>query len=328
MGNLYLNGDGSVATKGWPALKTRRWTYGAELELADWDQRRPHRWRTDMDWTMVNSNGIAVDPRGQVYHLGGEVLTEPTASVDGVANQLVEFVRIYPETSVNYRSNLHVHIRVPGLRDDLDRLKRLQSFCSLWLAQLFPLIEPIPTPKRSSYLDEDEWKGARKRYARRKVSHQKIMSPATVSAQLEAKTCREFFEIEALDPETGKLFWATKPRCAVNLRQLLTTDTIEFRHFPGTLLPHALITAVEWCRDFLDLAFDNSNPVRHFKTNYANRTWPTFEPYIHWMELGFLRTNPHYVGKEAARAAIERMLACGSSSSVMATDLGRRMRLG
>lgn len=301
-----------MATKGWPRARGKSWSYGAEFELADWDQRKPHRWRTDLDWTMVNSNGIAVDPKGIVYHFGGEVLAEPTGTPSGVAEQMAEFVNLYPETTVNYRSNLHVHVRVPGLRDDLEKLKTVQVFCSKWLPKLLPVIEPIPLPVRSRYPTQAQWRGAMKRYSRRKISHQKIMADRIVERQLMAKTVTEFFEAEALHVESGRLLWATKPRCAVNLRQLMATDTIEFRHFPGTVNPAEIEMAVEWCKVFLEMALKSDsfkfNPVLVFRS-YGNRRWPKFQPYVHWMEERYKVTNPHYVGVEAARAAIQEVLS-------------------
>jgi hypothetical protein len=317
-----------MATAGWEAKGTK-WTYGAEFELSDWDQRRNHTWRTDIDWTMVNSNGIAVDPRGEVYWQGGEILTSPSQTPGGVVDQLGAFLKRHPEASVNYRSNLHIHVRVPGLREDLKRLKRLQNYCSLWLPQLFPLIEPIPVPLKMDYPDPAAFQGARKRYSRRKISHQKILSHAVVTRQAAAGSPQEFFEAEARHPKTGKLHWAICPRAAVNLRQMLTTDTIEFRHFPGTIDLAAVRTAVNWCLDFLELAFDNEDPVYHYKRYYRGRTWPKFHPYVHWMEERYKETNPHFVPKEQAKLAVERILKeCASSSSATGTATARRSRRG
>lgn len=296
-----------MATTGWAIPNGKRRTFGAEFELADWDQHRKPPWRTDMDWTMVNSNGIAVDPKGIVYHYGGEVLANPAERPMGVANQLADFIKKCPETTVNYRSNLHVHVRVPGLRDDLKKLKRIQLYCYHWLPKMLPLIEPIPVPRRGDY-DDAGYKGAMKRYARRKVSHQKVMPERTVNLQLAAKTPQQFFEAEALHEPTGVLYWATKPRCAVNLRQLMQTDTIEFRHFPGTINPFEVTTAVEWCDEFIHMALDDVDPVKEYRRNWANRPWPKFKPYVHWMEEFYRVTNPHYVGVEKARENIAKLL--------------------
>jgi hypothetical protein len=297
-----------MATKGWAEASAgdKKWSYGAELETADWDQGLNNGyWRTDLDWTMVNSDGIAVDPSGKVYRLGGELLAWPSNTHTGVASQLMDMLNKFANMSVNYRSNLHVHVRVPGLRDNLELLKRTQKFCSDWLPRLLPVIEPIPQPRRFDYPEISAWKGARKRFARRKISHQRIMPEAIVVRQLMAGTPKQFFEEEALSG--GKLYWATRPRCAVNLRQLLATDTVEFRHFPGTVNPEELVTAIRWCRDFLRLAFDGGDPIRLWESGYRGKVWPSFRPYVHVLEEGYQRTCVHYVGLEAARKAIQEI---------------------
>jgi hypothetical protein len=289
-----------------------QWTYGAEFELSDWDRRAPCAWDLDLrDVTMVNSCGVAVDPRGELFHLGGEVLARPADSPSGVADQLDEFLRGsgHEKTTVNYRSNLHVHVRAPGLRENLAGLKRAQQFCARWLPEVLPLIEPIPEPTREEYPDAEAYRGARKRYARRRVSHQKIMPEEIVGRQTRARTPREFFDAEVLHVPTGRLLWAIRPRCAVNLRQLLQTDTIEFRHFPGTLSSEEVRRAGEWCGDFLRMALENDgDPTRLWRERYADGPWPRFCSYRHDLEVGYLETAAHLVGREAARAAIERIL--------------------
>ncbi len=55
---------------------TKGWTYGAEHEWADWpyETELPKDYGRDVrDDTMINSNGVAVDPRGNYYSWGGEI---------------------------------------------------------------------------------------------------------------------------------------------------------------------------------------------------------------------------------------------------------------
>lgn len=302
-------------------VSTRGWTYGAEFEMADWDRRRKlpdFVWGIDRDWTMVNSSGVAVDPGADIWHLGGEWLATPSPSPEDVARQLQWFMREYPEATVNYRCNLHVHVRVPGLQDDVDMLKRLQRFCHENLPTLLPIIDPIPEPKRSDYPEDDAWRGARKRYARRKISHHKMIAPSGYARQMQTRSAHKFLQAEALHPPTGRLLWATKPRCAVNLRQLLQTDTVEFRHFPGTTDPAEVRSAVKWCAAFLRVALDpvSWNPVTvdSLVRNYgpsSERRFPSFHPYVHWMEQRYHATSAHYVGREAALTEIARLVASG-----------------
>lgn len=275
------------------------WTYGVEHELADWDQRRGlpkgEGWGTDRkDVTMVNSNGIAVDPKGKLYPYGGEVLTPPTELVQQQADHLKTFTRMHPEAKVNYRSNLHVHVRVPGLVDDLESLKRIARFNRQWLREVLPLVEPIPRPWPDDRGTQAEKDGAMRRYRRRRASHHTIVTDPRVEVQLAAETVEAFFEAECPRAKSdGRPLWHLAPRAAVNLRHLREdVDTVEFRHFPGTLDPDRLVTCVRWCRDYMQLALglSHGSPIDVYYQRYGNQPWPHFPEYDHGLEVVYRST--------------------------------------
>ena len=62
-----------------------RLTYGAEFEFADIrrDVELPKgaTWNTK-DYSIVSSTGIANDPKGKLYNLGGEINTVPTDNIE------------------------------------------------------------------------------------------------------------------------------------------------------------------------------------------------------------------------------------------------------
>lgn len=284
------------------------WTYGAEHEFADWDIREEMplgTWRTP-DPTIVNSNGIAADPDGKLYSFGGEINTPPTLFPEGQADLLVGLARAYPEARINYRSNLHVHIRVPGLAEDLDALKRVASYGQRWLREILPIIDPIPEPPEG---DSPEAKGARKRIARNRVSHHTVISRERFEGQLQATTVDEFHDAEVPRSADGRPLYFFQPRQAVSLRQLKQSDTIEFRHFFGTLDPEELLGAVTWCRLYLERALANADesPVAAFEATGLPR--PRAAPYGHWMEERYERTRKGGDNtEESRREAIEAIL--------------------
>ncbi len=207
----------------------------------------------------------------------------------------------YPEARVNYRSNLHIHVRVPGLCEDLDALKCLVRFNQRWLPELLPLVEPIPRPWGNSTAEQ---KGAQQRYRRRVVSHHTITTGPRVEAQLLATSPADLLAAAVpWSAKIGRPQWQLAAREAVNIRQLRETDTIEFRHFPGTLDARELLTCVEWCRDYLRAAFDDRDPIEMYKSEYAGREWPVFESYVHWMEVRY-RATRH--GGKLKRARVEQ----------------------
>jgi hypothetical protein len=272
---------------------------GCEHELADisLDVKLPKGYGRDArDYTIVNSNGIANDPTGVLYRFGGEINTPPTSDSSGQVAILGDILRLMPNAKVNYRSNLHVHVRWPGLKEDLKLLKRVQSFIHMAMPRLLPLIEPIPKPDPIELLSTEEYKGAVRRYKRRRVSHQTLLTSRRLEEQLKAKTIDEFFRLEVpASKKTGQPMWHMQPRLCVNLRQLLQTDTVEFRHFPGTLNGNELRHCVDWCSSFLTAAIEDHRDaslglIKSFIEGGRAKLCPKCPPYQHWQELRYRAT--------------------------------------
>lgn len=301
-------------------MLTTDWTYGAEHEWADHpldrvlpqDYGRDHR-----DVTIVNSNGIANDPRGRTWRFGGEINTPPTDSIEGQVDCLRELKLHLPEATINYRSNLHLHIRVPGLKDDLGQLKDVQFYIHSNMRKVLAQIEPLPRPKlgfnssnpKEEYLfNGEEYEGALRRWRRRRVSHQTLLTPTRLAGQISAKTIEEFFQREVPQSKEGKPLWHLQPRLCVNVRQLLETDTIEFRHFPGTMGNDILRNSLTWCRDFLYAAFMNA-PIDELLNKYKGVTFPPFPLYNHAMEKRYrLTCHDHTLTREQIEVNIQKIL--------------------
>ena len=107
-------------------FSVKDWTYGVELEYGNCDRSIENlpdgaKWN-NLDNTCVSSTGIANDPQGKLYKFGGEINTRPTTSTDEQVEHIArvnKFLRDNgPAPIVNDRSNLHIHIRVPGLKDN------------------------------------------------------------------------------------------------------------------------------------------------------------------------------------------------------------------
>lgn len=269
------------------------WTYGAEHELGNWDRRRgvPDGFIADRkDVTVMNSNGIAADPKGRTYDFGGEINTPPTDSPQGQVQALQTIKTFHPEVVINHRSNLHIHIHVPALRENIDALKRIARYNIMNLPHIFRCVEPIPMPLRITYSNYTEYNGAMRRYKRRLRSHHTTLSKSRIEKQLAANTTTEFFAAE-VPLSKGKPQWHLGIRTAINLRQLQETDTIEFRHFPGTLNDEELLTCVEWCRDYLNAALHTNEQANSlYQRQYKNRRFPKFPEYVHMLEERYRAT--------------------------------------
>jgi hypothetical protein len=273
-------------------IDTRFWTYGAEHEWADWplSTQLPKGYGRDVrDITIVNSNGVANDPSGKLYEFGGEINTPPTDTVEGQVNCLRELKELLPMAKVNYRSNLHIHVRVPGLKDDLEKLKKIQRYIHDNMPIALPGLQHLPKPTVAQYPDLEERQGAQRRWRRRRVSHQTLLTPARVERQLQATTVEEFFRLEPPQGKDGKPLWHCQPRLCVNLRQMLETDTVEFRHFAGTLDEATMRKCVSWCRDFLVWALLDRDIESLFES-YQPSDFPPFPEYNHELEKRYRAT--------------------------------------
>lgn len=281
------------------AYDVKDWTYGVELEYGNCDrtiQDLPDgaKWNS-LDNTCVSSTGIANDPQGKLYKFGGEINTRPTSSVDEQVEHIAKVNKFLRENGpapiVNYRSNLHIHVRVPGLKDDLPTLKKLLQYIHTYQNQAFAIVEDIPVPDRNT-LPPLQYEWANKRYKRRLTSHQHTLPQKRYEAMMAATTPTEFWHEHAHKDAKGNPAWFQCPRAGINLRQMFEeTNTIEFRHFPGTLKAGEMRSAINWCRDFLDLAlnYDDVAPVTLLENN--KYTFPQFEPYEFETEQVYQFTN-------------------------------------
>lgn len=293
-------------------FSVKDWTYGVELEYGNCDRSIENlpdgaKWN-NLDNTCVSSTGIANDPQGKLYKFGGEINTRPTTSTDEQVEHIArvnKFLRDNgPAPIVNYRSNLHIHIRVPGLKDNLPALKKLLRYINTYQQQAFDIVENIPVPDRNT-LPPHEYIWHKKRYDRRLTSHQHKLPQKRVDAMLAATTPTEFWHEHAHKDAKGNPAWFQCPRAGINLRQLFEeTNTIEFRHFPGTLKVTEMRSALNWCRDFLDLAlnYDDVPPVTLLENH--KYSFPQFEPYEFETEQVYQFTN---FDKNSRKVVAERL---------------------
>jgi hypothetical protein len=271
------------------------WTCGTELEYADvlFGQYLPEgaSWNTK-DNTVVNSNGIANDPKGEIYPYGGEINTKPTYSVSDQIDHIAEINKVLnPKPVINYRCNLHLHLRIPGVKNDLEALKRIQRYIDGNAEEAFSIVERVPKPDRSQ-MSQEAYDGAMKRYKRRFKSHQYMVPQSRLDEMYAAKTPHEFWQAHAPIGKDGLRMWYFAPRAGINLRQLFEeTETIEFRHFPGTIDMVEMESCHLWIRAFMIEALsDNPRSPREIYME-GDYKFPEFAPYDYELEKMYQLTN-------------------------------------
>lgn len=294
------------------AYLSKDFTYGVELEYGNCDRTIPElpdgaKWNA-LDNTCVSSTGIANDPSGKLYKFGGEINTRPTTTIQEQTDHIEKINRYLvsegPSPIVNYRSNLHIHVRVPGLKDDLPMLKQLLQYIHTYQQQAFDIVETIPVPDRNT-LSPLHYQWAKKRYDRRQTSHQHKLPEKRYDAMMRASTPTEFWHEHAHKNAKGDPSWFQCPRAGINLRQLFEeTNTIEFRHFPGTLDMIEMESAITWCKSFLEVALNSPETPPHTLLGSYAYKFPDFQPYEFETEQVYQFTN---FDKNTRKAVSERL---------------------
>ena len=290
-------------------------TIGVELEYADIDTRKPLpkglRWDYK-DYSMCNSNGTANDPKKRMNVFGSEIHTKPTAEISEIMFLVSRFQQGFPEAKLNYTTNLHIHIRVPGLRNDLDALKKLASYYHKNAIPLFKLLPHIPIPIRENFKKEKAFDGAYRRYKRRHRSHQYIASENVFDQLMEAKTTEDFNLAHYPRDKKGKPQLHLMQREGVNLAHLFKpTETIEFRHFTMTKKPNRFHTALIWPRLYLKAALYTDEPPESIIKRHKELEFQPFFKYRYSLDKIFRRTNYGLHSREEIEAEYQRLIRKG-----------------
>lgn len=283
-------------------------TLGCELEIGDVDTKikipkELGQWDYH-DSSIMNSNGTANDPYRLLNRYGGEIQVKPTHSSVKLVNRVCDIYSLFPKRDFNFTTNLHVHIRVPGLRDDVKSLQKIATYLREYGKLMFETIDPIPWP------DKPESKGAMARYKRRKRSHHTLVSDRVYKLLMKAKTPKEFWAAHAPVDKYGVRQWHLVQRAGVNLAHLWKNDCIEFRCFTMTDKKRYLLNAFDWPRLFLRAALETRERPDEQVENYG-LSFQKFWPYDEDLDRIFQMTNVRHNKRSVAAANYEKLIKKG-----------------
>lgn len=280
------------------------WTIGCELELSDCQRDTPLPGRSTWDrhdYTIVNSNGVANDPLGKTWKFGGEVNCEPTESIVDQVNIIMGVLdACTPFPTANYRSNLHIHIRVPGLADNAEKVKWAIEFAQKNGPVAFAFTDPLP-PEPADHESRVRWR-------RRKQSHHTLLSEKQMARITSAGTPEQIRMAHAPMSASGKPQYQLVQRCGVNFLSLWDhpPQTVEFRHFSLELNYALLYNAMEWCVQFLEAALGMRDAMT------AQGPFPR-QPLIDLeLERKYQLTSPRYHPRPKIIALLEQWKREGS----------------
>ena len=277
-----------------------KFTYGLELEVQDIDitimpDEYLGSWNA-IEYGIVNSDGTT----NRCNNKGGEFNLKPTDSIKGQIELLKKFKETYPLASAGYRDVTHIHIAIPGLKDDIDALLKffvyVEDNMDFILKYLCP---PFPEPKREDYPTNPDFKRAKWFYYRKSSWFRHRVPQDRVQEILKATTPNEFYV---------KHFWfnedygkyeklANIKRAAINFMSIFYHGTVEFRFFTATVNLLEIEDFYEFCDQVTRAAlWDHSMTIEKI---WNSREWkiPPFPPMSQWLEKSYL--TRHRVNRKA-----------------------------
>src|SRR5688572_25453758 len=116
----------------------KKFTWGYEIEWGDVDRKvvipeELGAWEfAETDILNIDPSSPyyrkAVDPLGLEPPVGGEINVKPTRTRLELVERVDVLKRLFPNPTASCVNHGHVHVFVPGLRDDVDALKRLTRY--------------------------------------------------------------------------------------------------------------------------------------------------------------------------------------------------------
>jgi len=215
----------------------------------------------------------AADPLGIDPPMGGEINTRPTATwqeqVDRIMSIHNLFVAAGHSPSSSLASHGHLHVHVPGLRDDIEALKRLVAYIRDNQA--------LTVEKCGGYYDDPDMKGAAKgakSYLKydggRQMPGYMIDNILTLARDFD-----HFIKLHAAGKDgvsMGRPF-----RYAINTYCLKHTGTVEFRCFRATVKREEIADHFRFVEAFMDAALNGGPAVEEIlqegNFNFAPYCW-------------------------------------------------------
>jgi hypothetical protein len=264
----------------------KTWTYGYEIEWGDIPREMaiPEHlgsWE-HAETDILNLHGEyalrGVDPLGIDPPFGGEVNTKPTRTWPEQVDRVMEIRDMFANAGYEPTASLvnhgHLHVFVPGLKEDVNALKRLVAY--IRDNQL------VTVEHCYGYYDDPTMKGAAKgAKAYLKSDGGRQMPGYMIDNILNLATdFNHFIKLHAAGKDgvsMGRPF-----RYAINTYCMKHTGTVEFRCFRSSVKREEVESQFRFVEKFMDAALNGGPSVSEI---LAADTY-TFPPYVwnreHW----------------------------------------------
>lgn len=254
-------------------------TWGYEIEWGDIDRRieipdHLGKWEyaeTDVVNLYEPFANVACDPLGESPYMGGEINCKPTNTKEEQIDRIIElrdlFIANGNTPSAGCVNHGHLHVFVPGLKEDIDALKKLTRYVKE--------NQEDTVDACYQFRDHFEMKGRKGAKMYLKYDGGRKM-PEYMSDNIEnlATNFDHFIKLHAAGKDgvsMGRPF-----RYAINLYCMKHTGTIEFRCFRSTTKRNEIESQFRFAEHFIDAALNDGPSVAEllFMHNYE------FPPFI------------------------------------------------
>ena len=239
-------------------------TYGAEIEWGDIDRRREipehlGKWEyaeTDIVNIHEPYQYVACDPLGTEPPMGGEINTKPTKTWQEQVDRIMElhqfFVDAGNQPSASCVNHGHLHVYVPGLKDDIASLKKLVAYIK---ENQNDVIEVC-----YGFYESPQMKSCKGAKMYLKYDGGRPMPDYMCDNIINLATDFDhFIKLHAAGKDgvsMGRPF-----RYAINTYCMKHTGTIEFRCFRSTTKREEMEAQFRFAEKFIDAALNDGPPV-------------------------------------------------------------------
>lgn len=232
-------------------------TYGFELEMGDVPRDTPippelGAWEQS-ERDIVNLRPpfqyIAADPLGLRPPMGGEINVYPARTPVELATRIADIIALFePAPTFCCTTHSHVHIRVPGLRDDPEALVRLTRYIQRW--------QHVVVAQCGRYWDHPDISRCGAKSYMRYDGGRTMPDWMCDNIIAGTRSFDDFIRIQCCGRD-GKS--RGRPlRFAINTYCMKHIDTVEFRMFRSTGNLLELIDCIAFVQAFMDDALNNT----------------------------------------------------------------------
>lgn len=244
---------------------SENYTWGYEIEWGDIDRRLQvpenlGKWEY-AETDIVNIHDpfkyVACDPLGEEPYMGGEINTMPTKTWKQQVDRIMElhdfFVSNGNQPSASCVNHGHLHVFVPGLKDDVDGLKRLVKYIK---ENQNDVIESC-----YQFYEAGQMKSCKGAKMYLKYDGGRPMPDYMCDNIINlAKDFEDFIRLHAAGKDgvsMGRPF-----RYAINTYCMKHTGTIEFRCFRSSVSREEIESQFKFAEKFISAALNNGPSVK------------------------------------------------------------------